>query len=184
MELKLILTKDTLTPELKNILYSFENPRQILLAMGNEFLRETKANFGTNGKYRDGVPWPSLSEEYSKKIGSKQPTDLRTGELKNSIKLGPVKGNFVTVYTDNPYAASIAFGNKKNHLPPRNYWPVKFMGSITYSKLTPEAQRDMFNIITKRFTMASQGALPKLPVTLKPMLPEHGNPFSSPNGKV
>jgi hypothetical protein len=170
MNLNLSITKDTISQDINNLIYAFSTGvKQVVTDVGHEFIRETKSNFGESGPFRE-KPWPKLSDEYAKKVGSFTPTDLRTGELKNSITLGNPHTNYITVSTNCPYAFNVCFNRKT----PRNFWPVKLL-SPTMTQLLPRSDIEIRNIILKRFNMVSRGTLPIIPFKIKRMLPEQGD---------
>jgi hypothetical protein len=92
--------------------------------------------------------------------------------------MGPVRNNKIEIYTTNPYAASIAFGNKKKNIPARNFWPIENMGSPSYNRLLYNSEKDMFRVITMRLNILSRGSLPRQSTILQRMTPTYGNPFT------
>lgn len=172
---------DQVTPSINNLIsaISRHGRKQILRYGGRELLRQTKANFGATGPYREKA-WPPLSKNYAKKVGSSVPTELRSGELKNSIMLSAPRDNIIELYTTNPYAAAQAFGYKPRNLPARNYFPIQNMGKPTYSRLVYSAEKDLFKAITSQLTALSKGAFPLQSTPTNRMTPEYGNPFTGP----
>jgi len=166
------------TPHLNNIINALKTAgrNRVLKDVGNEFKRMTQLNFGSGGRYRSKT-WAPLSKEYAKKIGTTQATDKRSGNLYSSIKVGSPTNNFIAIYTRNPYAAAIAFGNSKKNLPARNYWPIEIYGRPTFGKLVLNADRDMFYFITRRFNIVSNGALPVFQMTQRATM-NIGSPFT------
>lgn len=180
--MKISITKihDTVTPQLLGLIRAFneDSKRKILLKLGQSFNKQTKENFGTNGKYRDKT-WPRLSKAYSKKIGSSVPTLKRSGNLYNSIIISAPRNNYIEIYTNNKYAAAQVFGNKNNNLPPRNFFPVQF-STPNYSRLVFNAEKELNAIILNQMKILSGGALSST-TNIKRSGFEYGNPFSRAN---
>lgn len=172
-----MIIKNTITPEINSIINALESSgiRQVLTDAGHEFIRETKSNFGSSGEYRI-EPWAPLNKDYAKKVGSSTATDERSSKLINSITLGPLRETYITIFTRCSYAIPICFGSLKKNLPARNFWPVKFLGNNpSTSQFLPKAERDMFNVIIRRFILVSRNVLPKLTSPTKRMGVIHGN---------
>ena len=171
--------KDEVTPSIRNIIKAISQSgrTQVLQSAGREFLRETKANFGKSGAYRD-KPWAKLSPAYSQKVHRNYATEQVSGKLKASIQLGQSRGNYIEIYTRNVYAAAQAFGYKPRHLPARNFFPIENVGGPTYNRLVFKSQRDLYKVISSRLTILSSGALP-IQGTLMNRAPlTYGNPFT------
>ena len=150
-----------------------------MIAAAQEFVRQTKANFSTDTKYKE-KPWAPLSPKYAKKVGHSQSTLKLSGALYNSILTNSPRANWIEVFTKNPYAAAHTFGYKPHHLPARNFWPIQFY-SPTYSRPLYNSEKDLIIEIGKRFTIFSNGILPRLTggaILRSP--PQYGNPFASP----
>ncbi len=152
--------------------------RQVILKdMAVSFQEMTFANFGSAGPYRDST-WAPLSKEYAKKKGSNVATDKDTGALKNSIKIGPIKENYTTVYSNSPYAASVAYGGGKT--PGRNFWPVQMQGkNKNYSRLQVNAEKVMNSVISKKLSLLSSGQLPFVLSGQRAGF-DYGNPLTGP----
>jgi len=172
-------TRDSVTPSLKNIIKALDEPgrRKLLTQTGEKFIEITKQNFGNSGRYRGNV-WPRLSDKYSKRVGRKNATLYRSGDLYNSIKLSSPRGNFIIAYTKSPYAAAQAFGSKRTNLPARNYWPMENV-TPTYSRLIFGAERELVLTIGRNLTILSNGQLPSLSSNIQRSSFTSGNPFTS-----
>lgn len=181
MQLNIIKVQDTVTSQLQGIIRAISHQgRKVLLnRMAQEFVRQTKSNFGSSGQYRDGK-WPRLSKDYAKKVGSSTPTLKRSGELYNSIRIGNSKENSITITTKNPYAAAHTFGYPPRNLPKRNFWPVQFQ-SPNYIRLLFNSEKDMNIVISKQLNILSSGALPVQTSTMTRMSPQYGNVFTAAN---
>ena len=164
--------RDEVSPSIRNIMSSLKQGRsQLLQAAGREFQRQTKVNFGNGGTYRP-KSWKPLSN-------GGPATLVRTGKLKNSIQLGQPRGNYIEIFTRDVRAAALFFGYKPRHLPARNPFPMEYVGSPTYNRLTFKSEKEMFRIITMKLTMLSRGALPNQGALTKRATLSYGNPLLS-----
>ncbi len=173
--------QDSVTPSITGILraISRQGIRRLLVATGQEFLRQTRASFGGNNTKYLAEKWPPLSPAYAKRVGRTKATLKVSGNLYNSIKLNSPRSNFIEVYTTNKYAAAHMLGYPPRNLPRRNYFPIQFY-TPTYSRLTWNSERDLVVEISKRMTILSGGHLPRLSSAIIRSLPTYGNPFTAP----
>ena len=186
MQIRIEKISDGISPQIDSIISAFSSSgrRRVLAESGDLFVKMTKNNFGGNGQYRSKA-WKPLSEEYAKKVGSDTPTDKRSGKLMNSIRKTKLTDKYVLVSTNNLYAAAICFGSKLKHIPPRNFWPVDFMGdNIKYSRLVIKAQREMYMQIVRRFHQLSHGVLPISMAPTQRMPYQFGNVFAAPTSML
>ena len=144
MELTVRITQDTISRDIDRLSreLSAGMRRQMMAEIGREFVNITKQNFGVNGPHRPAY-WPSLKPSYQKRIKYSGPPQLlgrggRDSTLRDSIQIGYVTDNSVTVETNVEYAAVHQFGGG-NNIPARPYFPVM---SNVYGEfeLTPYAQ--------------------------------------------
>lgn len=178
MQIKIKKVSDSVTQSIDSIIRAIDkNGRKKILQYGADiFIKMTKANFGSSGRYRD-EKWPPLSKAYAKKVGRSYATLKVSGNLYNSIKVGRRSSNFIEILTENPYAAAHTFGSKT--MKKRNFWPVEFSkGNPSLSRLLYPAEREFVIAITRRLTLLSGGALPTYNDTIKRSEMTYGNPFS------
>ena len=183
--LSIVKRNDSVTPAINSIIkvFSQSGMNRILRFAGQEFIRQTKSNFGNpGGKYKSS-PWKPLSPAYAKRIGSKQATLHRTGALYNSIKMNSPKGNYVEIYTKSPYGAAHQFGVRKNHLPARPFFPIESR-TPSYSRLVFNSERDLIQVISKAMTSMSGNALPRLSTGITRSQYSYGSPFTGPRGNT
>lgn len=109
----------------------------VLRAMGAKLSFLTYQNFGFSGKDRP-EPWRRLTAKYAKRVKRDSATLDLKGRLLRSLRLGQPQGNRITVTADCEYASFHQFGNPKNNLPRRAFFPVTLSG-----QLTPFAQRQI-----------------------------------------
>lgn len=177
--ISIIKVRDEVGSSIRSILNAIgQNGRKrVLNELGHEVQRITRLNFGSSGLYR-GKQWARLSPAYAKQVGHSTPTDIKSGALYKSILVGTVKRNYIDVYTRNPYAASISFGDKKRNLPPRMFWPFEIYGTPLRQRLTLAADRQLYRFISRRFNVYSQGQLPYGEMVRRSTV-QSGNPFTS-----
>ncbi len=136
--------------------------------LGPRFLQMSRSSFGRSGTFRGNI-WLPL-----KKGGSA--TEERSGALKASIKM-QVRANYVTISTDNPYAAAQFLGNK--NLPPRRFMPMENQGKNNWRPIQ-SAHRQLMTEWSKALWILSGGAFPR--VFSFPLARfERGNPTTPPN---
>lgn len=181
MQINIKKIQDSITPQINNIIRAIgsQGRKRILLVAGQKFQEMTKQNFGNSGKYRDSQ-WPPLSAKYAKKVGRKNATLKKSGDLYNSILLGQPRSNYIEIFTKSPYAAAHTFGSKRTNLPKRNFWPVQFL-TPTYSRLLFNAEKDLVTTISRQMTILSSGALPLQSSNIERSQPQYGNIFSAPS---
>ena len=164
MVLSITKTFDTITPQLNSMIRAMGmgGRNRLLNVIATEFIRETRTNFGGgDSSYRE-KDWRPYSKSYAKVKKKSQPDLVKTGALRDSItKTSPI-GNWISVYTKNPYAGYHIFGTKK--MPARNYWPIQF-SSPTFSRPVFKAEKDLLFLIGKQMNIMSAGALPRLSVS-------------------
>jgi len=123
MQVQFTEIKDDLTKGLQNMITAFASKKTILGELGNEMANIVRSNFGTSGNYR-GNTWPRYSKSYAKKIGSSIPTLLRSGTLKNSIRVTGIDTDTVNIGTNVIYASAQNFGSLKMNIPSRLFFPI------------------------------------------------------------
>lgn len=119
--------------------------------IGHMFANITKNNFGTSGIDRP-IVWPPLSPRYMRKINYFGPPKLiLTGKLRNSIQIGYVRSNSVTIESDIDYAGIQQFGGETVNIPARPYFPV--ISSTRYGphELTPYAAGEVRKMLDMKF---------------------------------
>lgn len=171
---------DTLTNQLHNLIRALGpiGRQRMLSDAGREFIRITKENFGDEGKYR-GNKWKPLSKRYAKKVGSSVATLLRSGALRDSIKVGSPRGNWIEVSTSNPYARAQFLGNPKQNLPSRLYFPTERI-STNYWRPVYAAEKELVHAIGKSLYIISGGAFSKQLGAIPRSYPTRGNPTQPP----
>lgn len=178
-DLSIKVIQDTVTPAINSIMSAIDGigRNKALSKVAETFKIETQSNFGSSGTFKANQ-WPPLSVKYAKKVGSSEATLNRSGKLKNSIMVGNINKDSISVYTTNPYAAAQMFGYKKKNLPARNFWPAEFT-SPNYSKLIYKSQVELTRVIETSFNVSSNGNLPIETSGFQPMTPAYGNLFSN-----
>jgi phage gpG-like protein len=178
-----IKTNDSITPAIHNIMRAIglAGRRLLLNTVANEIIRQTKSNFGGGSNtYKDADKrWAPYSRRYAKVKGKSQPDLVVSGELKNSIQKSSPRSNWIEVFTKNKYAAYQTLGTRK--MPARSFWPAQLY-SPSYTRLTRNSERDVVIEISKRITVLSGGALPRLGIQMTRMRPQYGNILSGPTG--
>jgi hypothetical protein len=139
----------------------------------------TKMDFGSSGPYR-GKQWPQYSTKYAKKHGS-TPTEVRSGKLRDSIQLGPPRGNWIEIFTTNPAAATQFFGSssRRKNIPARNPFPMEHQG-LTYARPSFAADKQLVVTIGKQLSILSSGYLPYQSSAIVRSTYQYGNPLISP----
>ena len=173
---------NSVSPSIKNILNALSvNGRNTLLKYaGEEFKKMTKQNFGSGGEYRD-KPWKNLSPTYAKRVKHSNATLVKSGELKSSITLGaPRNGNYISIFTTNPYARTHMLGDKSRNIPRRNFWPMQFT-SPSYARPVLAADQNLFKLINNKLSILSNNALPRQTTMTNRSSFTYGNPFSGEN---
>lgn len=172
-----ITTSNTVSPEIDRMIKSLSSSstRKILSNVAQEFINQTKSNFGTSGNYRE-KQWPAYSISYAKKVNTTTPTLYRSGKLYNSIKINSNGGNWIGVSSNTAYSAAQTFGSPKTNLPARNFWPVQFQ-SPNYSRLLLNSEKQINNVIARQLVIQSDGAFP-YPIFTRQTF-TYGNPFRS-----
>lgn len=163
---------------IRNILKAISpnNQKRLLVDVATEFQKMARSNFGQTGRYR-GAQWAPLSTTYAKKVGSRTPTDIRSGALYRSIQISSPRSNYINVYSRSPYGAAIAYGNKSQNLPGRNFWPTELYGSPMRQRLTVTADRDLYSLISRRLNYYSSGQLAYGTIVRRSTI-QVGNPFT------
>lgn len=124
--------------------------RQTMAEIGRVFANITKNNFGTSGIDRP-KQWRALSVKYQERIMYFGPPKLvLTGQLRNSIQIGYVQSNSVTVESSIDYASVHQFGGG-NNIPARPYFPVNSATSYGPHELTPYAAGEVRKILDMKF---------------------------------
>lgn len=184
IRLKINLTQrsDTVRPQIKSMVRAFglQGRRRALTMSGQDVVRMTRSNFGSSGRFR-GNKWPPYSRAYSKKVGSRIPTLFRSGKLRDSIKLGAPRGNWIEISTNVKYAAAQMLGNPRQNLPSRNFFPMERMGANRWRPVY-SAEREMIVSITKSFRLISGGVIPQINTIQSRSVPTFGNIFQPPTG--
>ena len=166
---------DGVTPDFNNIIIALNNNTALLNAVGTKFLSLVRSNFKAP-TFRN-QPWKPYSKKYAKKVGTGVPTLFRSGNLMESNKIQGFVRNGVMIGTRGiPWAAAHQFGNPKNKLPARPYYPVISNGNGNV--LNSKAMLVMFNEIVFQFNKQSKGVLP-LNVDYRPSVPDGGDPHNN-----
>jgi len=168
LSLRITLLEDTLSKELKGIMKAFgtEGRDKTLSAVGSRFLEMGQSTFGAGRSWWRGNKWEPYSKGYAKYVGSSTPTLLRTGRLRNSLKMSPPRGGTVTIYSNLKYAGEQFIGNKKTGRPGRYYFPVESKGAALW-RLNYKAEKVLVELMGRTFMKLSRGALslPNVPTT-------------------
>src|ERR1039458_5348609 len=179
--LSIVKRFDSVTPAIGNIARAIgvQGRRRMLTSVAKKFIEMTHSNFGqSSGKYKEKTG-PPLSPAYAKRIGSKQATLHRTGELYNSIKAGSPRNDYIEVYTKNKYAAVHTLGSRAQHIPRRNFWPMQIV-TPSYTRMLFSAEKELVHEIGKTLTLLSNGALPRLSTNITRSYPKAGSIFTKP----
>ena len=110
---------------------------QIQAAMAYRFAEMVFDNFGEAGDHRPAT-WKMLSKKYADQFhgGSRIPTEILTGDLRDSIgrNIDISNPEYSTVTTDIEYAYDQQFGDPSINLPARPFFPM----------IEPEGGNDVF----------------------------------------
>lgn len=119
MQARVIITRDTLTPDLRALARKLADKRPLLEAMGLALVSVTQRAF--NDESLRPSAWAP------KKTANGKPLLKRSGMLWRSPRIVALEAAAVTVGTDRPYAAAHQFGSRPHTIRPRAkralFWP-------------------------------------------------------------
>jgi len=93
--------------------------------MANRLQDITQNNFGYEGEDRP-IPWQPLSPRYAVVAhgGDTTPTEILSGDLKDSIRVESSNPEFARVFTDLDYSATQQWGGGEWNIPARPFFPI------------------------------------------------------------
>lgn len=162
MNFKFSLRKSDISKDFRAPLSPVQT-RRVLGRMASVFSKTVAENFGLRGVDRP-VPWPSVTQKYSKRVKRGQSTldtdvgvspysDGRaTGRLHRSIRIR-VSDTSASVYTNDPIAEVHQFG--LGRMPKRPFFPMYDNGTPT-----PSAKARMMAAGQQELDLISQRKLP------------------------
>ena len=120
MQVKLVISRDLLTPALRQMARKVSDKKPILEAMGLALVSVTRRAF--NDPSLRPAPWPARRGG-----DGARPLLKRSGLLWKSARITGLDGRSVTVGTDRPYAAAHQFGTDPYTIRPKSkralFWP-------------------------------------------------------------
>jgi phage gpG-like protein len=150
------ITSDSLTPRLQRIVegLSGSGKRQILGAMGKEYARIARANFGPRGLDRPSN-WDALRDKYrrwkQKNYGRGDADLILRGNLRDSIRSECVNDNYSEVIAGEGLAYAAAHQNGEGRMPRRPFFPQRNLTQATpytEERLREVVERELERTIT------------------------------------